>query len=179
MTGARARSARRILLTLACAGLMTAGCSIGNTTNNSNTNNGNCNAAGGTNSVGCSAVASASAAATVSSSTSSPASTPPTSASASAGKTWTETTFSGSKTFANFVDAGNPQGVALSPGQAVQVFCRVEGFAVADGDKWWYRIAPSPWNGRYYASADNFYNTPKPTGKPDNGVIVDKRVSLC
>lgn len=42
---------RRIPLMAACIVLMTAGCSFANTTNNSNTNNGSCNAAGGNNSV--------------------------------------------------------------------------------------------------------------------------------
>jgi hypothetical protein len=45
---------RRIPLMLACVVLITAGCSFANTTNNSNTNNGSCNAAGGNNSVNCS-----------------------------------------------------------------------------------------------------------------------------
>jgi Effector-associated domain 5 len=95
------------------------------------------------------------------------------------GKTWTETPYTESKTFANFVNAGNPLGEELSPGQAVQVSCRVRGFVVKDGDPWWYRLASSPWNGHYYATSDDFYNTPNTSGNPINGVTVDTRVPTC
>jgi hypothetical protein len=95
------------------------------------------------------------------------------------GKTWTETPYTESKTFANFVNAGYPLGRALSPEQAVQVSCRVRGLAVKDGDPWWYRLASSPWNGHYYATSDDFYNTPNTSGNPINGVTVDTRVPTC
>ena len=36
--------------------------------------------------------------------------------------------------------------------------CRLEGFAVEDGNRWWYRLAQAPWNDQFYASADAFYN---------------------
>jgi hypothetical protein len=94
-------------------------------------------------------------------------------------KTWTETTFSDSETFADFVNAGYPLGAPLSSGEAVQVSCRVRGFVVQDKDPWWYRLASPPWDGRYYATSDVFYNTPTPTGNPINGIYVDKRVRLC
>jgi hypothetical protein len=77
------------------------------------------------------------------------------------------------------VNAGNPLGQALSPGQAVQVSCRVRGFVVKDGDPWWYRLASPPWNGHYYATSDVFYNTPNTSGNPINGVTVDTRVPVC
>ena len=119
----------------------------------------------------------------------SPTATPPTSNTPShstpstvaptAGSTWTETTFTESKTFADYLNAGYPLGAPLSPRQAVKVSCRVRGFIVKDRDPWWYRLASPPWNGRYYATSDVFYNTPSASGNPINGVIVDKRVPLC
>lgn len=171
------RQARQILPLLACVVLMTAGCSAFDTTNNSNTNTGSCNGAGGNNSVSCSSVPTARASAVAS--TSSASSAPSASASPSASRTWKETTFSQSDTFADFMNAGDPLGASLKPKQAVWVSCRVKGFAVTDGDRWWYRLAQSPWNDRYYASTDNFYNTPTPTGNPINGVVFDKRVPVC
>jgi hypothetical protein len=95
------------------------------------------------------------------------------------GRTWKETTFSQSKTFADYVNAGDPQGARLRPRQAVQVSCRVRGLKVKDGDPWWYRLASPPWNGQYYATSDVFYNTPNTSGSGINGVVVDTRVRLC
>jgi hypothetical protein len=169
--------ARQILPILACVVLMTAGCSAFDTTNNSDTNTGSCNGAGGNNSVSCSSVPTAHASAVASASSASVASSA--SASPYTGKTWKETTFSNADTFADFVNAGDPQGASLKPQQAVYVSCRVKGFVVHDGDGWWYRLARSPWNNRYYASTDNFYNTPSPTPNPINGVVFDKRVPVC
>ncbi len=90
-----------------------------------------------------------------------------------------ETAFAKSKTFVDFVNAGGPFGASLSPGQVVQVSCRIRGFKVQDGDRWWYRLASPPWNGHYYATSDVFYNTPNTSGNPINGVQVDRRVRLC
>jgi hypothetical protein len=95
------------------------------------------------------------------------------------GTTWTETTYAQAKTFADFVNAGDPLGAPLSPGQAVTVSCRVHGFKVKDGDTWWYRLASPPWNGNYYATSDVFYNTPNTSGNPINGIMVDSTVKLC
>jgi hypothetical protein len=111
--------------------------------------------------------------------TRSASSAPSSPASYPTGKTWTETTFSQSKTFAHYKNAGDPTGASLQAHQAVRVSCRVKGFAVADGDRWWYRLAQPPWNGRYYATTDVFYNTPTPTGNPINGISFDKRVPVC
>jgi hypothetical protein len=102
-----------------------------------------------------------------------------TAAAPAVGRTWTETTFSQSKTFADYVNAGYPLGAPLGARQAVKVSCRVRGFTVQDGDPWWYRLASPPWNGQYYATSDVFYNTPNASGNPINGVIVDKRVPVC
>jgi hypothetical protein len=99
--------------------------------------------------------------------------------SATPARTWPETTFTRSKTFADYVNAGYPLGALLKPGQVVRVSCRVRGFKVTDGDTWWYRLASPPWNGKYYATSDVFYNSPKTTGNPINGIIVDRRVPVC
>jgi hypothetical protein len=61
----------------------------------------------------------------------------------------------------------------------VQVACRLEGFRVADGDTWWYRIASSPWNGSYYASADAFYNNGQTSGSLMGTPFVDPAVPGC
>jgi hypothetical protein len=92
--------------------------------------------------------------------------------------TWTETTGTPAHTWADPVQltgAGTP----LGPRQSVQVLCRVKGYVVEDGDPWWYRLASSPWNGRYYATSDAFYNNGATSGPVDNGVVVDEQVPIC
>jgi transcriptional regulator with XRE-family HTH domain len=92
--------------------------------------------------------------------------------------TWTETTGTPAHTWADplqLTGAGTP----LGPRQSVQVLCRVKGYVVEDGDPWWYRLASSPWNGRYYATSDAFYNNGSVSGPVDNGVVVDEQVPLC
>lgn len=92
--------------------------------------------------------------------------------------TWTETTGTPAHTWADPVQltgAGTP----LGPRQSVQVLCRVKGYVVQDGDPWWYRLASSPWNGRYYATSDAFYNNGATSGPVDNGVVVDEQVPTC
>ena len=74
------------------------------------------------------------------------------------------------------------QGMSIPDGSTVQVSCRVQGLnpPSANGDPWWYRIASSPWNNGYYASADAFYNTGTNTSGPfDNGILVDPNVPTC
>jgi transcriptional regulator with XRE-family HTH domain len=92
--------------------------------------------------------------------------------------TWTETTGTPAHTWADplqLTGAGTP----LGPRQSVQVLCRVKGYVVEDGDPWWYRLASSPWNGRYYATSDAFYNNGSVSGPVDNGVVVDEQVPPC
>jgi hypothetical protein len=55
----------------------------------------------------------------------------------------------------------------------------VRGFKVADGDTWWYKIASSPWNGAYYASADAFYNNGQTSGSLVGTPFVDNNVANC
>jgi transcriptional regulator with XRE-family HTH domain len=92
--------------------------------------------------------------------------------------TWTETTGTPAHTWADPVQltgAGTP----LGPRQSVQVLCRVRGYVVQDGDPWWYRLASTPWNGRYYATSDAFYNNGATSGSVVNGVVVDEQVPVC
>lgn len=92
--------------------------------------------------------------------------------------TWTETTGTPAHTWADatqLTGAGTP----LGPRQSVQVSCRVRGYVVEDGDPWWYRLASAPWNGRYYATSDAFYNNGATSGSVDTGVVVDEQVPVC
>jgi transcriptional regulator with XRE-family HTH domain len=92
--------------------------------------------------------------------------------------TWTETTGTPAHAWADPVQltgAGTP----LGPRQSVQVLCRVKGYVVQDGDPWWYRLASAPWNGRYYATSDAFYNNGATSGSVDTGVVVDEQIPVC
>jgi hypothetical protein len=75
--------------------------------------------------------------------------------------------------------AGGAEGPAIPMGMTVETACKVSGFTVADGDTWWYRIASSPWNGRYYASADAFYNNGQTSGRLQATPFVDPDVRSC
>ena len=35
----------------------------------------------------------------------------------------------------------------IGSGTRVQIACRLQGFKVANGNPWWYRIAGAPWSG--------------------------------
>ncbi|REH47376.1 hypothetical protein BCF44_106541 [Kutzneria buriramensis] len=92
--------------------------------------------------------------------------------------TWTETTGTPAHTWADPVQltgAGTP----LGPRQSVQVLCRVRGYVVQDGDPWWYRLASPPWNGRFYATSDAFYNNGTTSGSVNTGVVVDEQLPVC
>lgn len=100
------------------------------------------------------------------------------SGSAGPASTWTETTGTPAHTWGDPVQltgAGTP----LGPRQSVQVLCRVRGYVVEDGDPWWYRLASAPWNGRFYATSDAFYNNGATSGSVDTGVVVDEQVPVC
>lgn len=82
-------------------------------------------------------------------------------------------------TWTNYTDAAGAQGPSIATGIAVEVACRVSGFAVADGNTWWYRIASAPWSGRYYVSADAFYNNGKTSHGTELRHSVDPHVLNC
>jgi uncharacterized protein YwgA len=90
-----------------------------------------------------------------------------------------ETTGTAVHTFTDYSDAGDPQGPTIPSNTTVSVTCRVQGFAVADGDTWWYEIASSPWNNDYYASADPFYNNGQTSGSLDGTPAFDTSVPVC
>ncbi len=82
-------------------------------------------------------------------------------------------------THSDYASAGGIEGAVIHTGETVQIACRVVGQAVEDGDTWWYRIASSPWNSLYYASADAFYNNGEKTGTLIGTPFVDPAVPQC
>jgi hypothetical protein len=93
--------------------------------------------------------------------------------------TWSETVGGVTHTWTNYTNAGGTQGPSIQTGQTVQVACKVQGFRVAEGYTWWYRIASSPWNSVYYASADAFYNNGSTSGSLIGTPFVDPAVASC
>jgi hypothetical protein len=95
------------------------------------------------------------------------------------GGTIPETVGGVTDTWTDYADAGGGEGSPIENGQTVGVACRVQGFAVADGNTWWYRIASSPWSSAYYASADAFYNDGATSGSLQNTPFYDPNVPVC
>jgi hypothetical protein len=92
---------------------------------------------------------------------------------------YVEWTGGATNTWTNYTNAGGSQGPTIAKNASVQVACRLEGFKVANGNPWWYRIAQSPWNGAYYASADAFYNNGATSGSLSGTPWVDLSVPHC
>jgi hypothetical protein len=90
------------------------------------------------------------------------------------GPGYAETAGGPAKTWSDYLDAGGHPGLTIQAYQTVKVACRVEGFRVPDGDTWWYRIASPPWNGRYYVSADAFYNNGQTSGPLQGTKFLDR-----
>jgi hypothetical protein len=93
--------------------------------------------------------------------------------------TYTETVGGVTHTWTNPANAGGTQGPSIATSQTVQIACKLQGFRVADGNTWWYRIASSPWNSAYYASADAFYNNGQTSGSLLGTPFVDGAVRDC
>jgi hypothetical protein len=93
--------------------------------------------------------------------------------------TWSETVGGNAHTWTDYTNAGGNQGPTIAGGQTVQIACKIQGFRVADGNTWWYRIASAPWNGSYYVSADAFYNNGQTTGSLIGTPFVDPTVGDC
>lgn len=104
---------------------------------------------------------------------------PGSSASAPASATHAETTGGVAHTWTNYTNAGGNEGPAIPSNASVQIACALQGFRVADGNTWWYRIASSPWNGNFYVSADAFYNNGQTSGSLIGTPFVDPAVSSC
>ena len=90
-----------------------------------------------------------------------------------------EVTGGAANTWSDYLTAGGSAGPPISAFASVQVTCAVSGFQVADGNTWWYRIASSPWNNGYYASADAFYNNGATSGSLLGTPFVDPVVPVC
>lgn len=94
-------------------------------------------------------------------------------------QTWTEYVGGSTHTWTDYGTAGGGEGTTIAAYTPVQVACAVEGFRVADGDTWWYRIASDPWNDQYFASADAFYNNGQTSGSLHGTPFVDPAVPHC
>lgn len=93
--------------------------------------------------------------------------------------THTETTGGVAHTWTDYQDAGGTEGPSISSNESVQITCRTTGFAVADGNTWWYKIASSPWNNSYWVSADAFYNNGATSGSLVGTPFFDPNVPTC
>lgn len=93
--------------------------------------------------------------------------------------THAETTGGVTHTWTNYTNAGGTEGPSIPSNATVQIACALPGFRVADGNTWWYRIASSPWNNAYYASADAFYNNGQTSGSLIGTPFVDPAVPGC
>jgi hypothetical protein len=93
--------------------------------------------------------------------------------------TYSETTGGTSRTWTDYENAGGTEGSTIPAHDAVQISCKVSGFAVADGNTWWYKVASSPWENNYYASADGFYNNGETSGSLKGTPFVDPAVPAC
>jgi hypothetical protein len=90
-----------------------------------------------------------------------------------------ETTGGVTNTWSNYANAGGTQGPTIQSNETVAITCRVQGFAVADGNTWWYLISSSPWSDQFYASADAFYNNGQTSGSLIGTPFVDTSVPTC
>lgn len=90
-----------------------------------------------------------------------------------------ETAGGAARTWSNYRDAGGTSGPPVQPAHTIKVACRAIGYRVPDGNTWWYRIASAPWNGRYYVTADAFYNNGHRSGRLQGTLLVDRAVRLC
>ena len=95
------------------------------------------------------------------------------------GTLYGETTGGVVHTWSDYQNAAGRNGPSISSNQTIEVSCRADGFRVADGNTWWYRIASSPWNSAYYASADGFYNDGTDSGSLAGTPFVDLNVPIC
>ncbi|MCX5610214.1 MULTISPECIES: hypothetical protein [unclassified Streptomyces] len=91
----------------------------------------------------------------------------------------TETVAGLTHTWTDYRNAGGREGPRIDPGASVLITCKVRGFAVANGNSWWYRIGSPPWSDLYYASADPFYNNGQTSGPVKGTPFVDEAVPNC
>ncbi|MFI1645529.1 hypothetical protein ACH4XT_01075 [Streptomyces avidinii] len=84
----------------------------------------------------------------------------------------------GSPTFLTPRNASGP-GERIPAHTWVEAECRVyePGIKTANPGGWWYRIATSPWSGRYYAVANTFMNGDAPGQQPPTDT--DWSIPIC
>lgn len=75
--------------------------------------------------------------------------------------------------------AGGKEGPLIPAYRTVQIACKLRGYRVQDGNRWWYQIASSPWRGHFYVSADAFYNNGQSHGTLRDTPFVDPRIPNC
>jgi len=97
----------------------------------------------------------------------------------SGGGTFSETTGGNASTWTDYSNGGGNPGPVIPSHKTVQIACKVIGLKVQDGDTWWYRIASSPWDNKYYVSADAFYNNGQTSGSFTTSLFVDNKVPNC
>jgi hypothetical protein len=96
-----------------------------------------------------------------------------------ASATFAETVGGDAHTWANYQLATGTQGPLIPAGTTVQIACKLHGYRVQDGNTWWYRVASKPWSGRFYVSADAFYNDGRKHGSLTGTPFVDPKVHAC
>jgi hypothetical protein len=90
-----------------------------------------------------------------------------------------ETTGGEVHTWADYKTAAGTPGAIIPGNVTVTIGCKVRGFKVTDGDTWWYRISSAPWDGKFYGSADAFYNNGRKTGSLKGTPFEDPRIRNC
>jgi hypothetical protein len=82
-------------------------------------------------------------------------------------------------TWSDFSSGTGTEGPKLEGQMALHVSCRVAGHKFASDDGWWYRIAASPWNNKFYAPAHAFYNDGRISGVEQHPTLLDRDVPTC
>jgi hypothetical protein len=93
--------------------------------------------------------------------------------------TYRETVGGNARTWTNWTNAGGAEGPTIPKFATVDISCALEGFRVANGNVWWYRIASPPWSDAYHVSADAFYNNGATSGSLVGTPYVDPAVRHC
>jgi len=94
-------------------------------------------------------------------------------------ETVTEVAGGPANSWSDYLTAQGEPGPGVPAYVPIQVSCAVVGFRVEDGNTWWYRIASSPWNDAFYATADAFYNNGQTSGSLIGTPFVDPAVRTC
>lgn len=94
--------------------------------------------------------------------------------------TYAETVGGVAHTWTDYTTGGGSEGPPIGAFSTIRVACRIRGLPVPnDNNSWWYKLASAPWNGRFYTSADAFYNNGRVSGSLVGTPFFDPRVRLC